>query len=126
MNNSARLRAKRQLGPKYSTTSRPSAQLIACTEAGALLTDSWGEGLAGTGVLPDAGCRMRAVYSALLIRANNCDPQPFLSGKSQPSVHFRDSALSCFVSGKSFQKFNEGVFCEVKFLLCKCEMTFCL
>lgn len=53
---------------------------------------------AGAGALPDAGCRMRAVYSALLIRANNCDPQPFLSGNSQPS-----GLLSCFI-GKELLK----------------------
>lgn len=44
LSSSACLSAKRQLGPKSATTSRPSAGLIACVEACVALTDGWGGG----------------------------------------------------------------------------------
>lgn len=70
LSSAACLSAKRQLGPKSATTSRPSARLIACVEACVALTDGWGGGRleggpVGVGLLADAGCVLYTVSSSL-------------------------------------------------------------
>lgn len=72
---SASMSAKRQLGQKTAATSRLGAHLIACREACAAPTDGWGGGRGRA----NRQCRIRALYSELLIRTNKSDAQSHLS-----------------------------------------------